>query len=353
MSTNNIITTDLQNLEVDSGLIELFDLVLSESVTLHFHPGLDTTLTDVSYDGNTYIALPMTMEGMAIASDGASNRPTLTVANVTTLFKSALNGEGFSFDDLIGKKITRRQTLIKYLDDAAYELPRTSYLIDRIAAENSLMVSFELAAPYDVSGIRIPNRVIVGKYCAWVYQGLDALKPTGGCNWRGTNSIDRNGVQYFAYFDSDDRPLIDSSAGVTTAPFVEGTYTINTFVSHNGLYWRSEVSDNSTTPSASVLLWKQVFFWGNWNAAPGSPYAVGSYVKHSNKIWKCLLSTSSVEPVPGSLYWVRVDVCGKTLNSCKSRFQFTPISGSTVVSATKDTSVTLPFGAFPGSVKFK
>ena len=348
MTTNNIITTDLQSLEVEDAIVELFELELSSSITIYFHPGLDSSLGEVSYDGHDYVPLPASMTGIEINSDGASSRPTLTIANVTNLFKSALQGEGFSFDELIGKKITRRQTLEKYLDNANYELPRRAYIIDRIAQENSTLVSFELAAPHDISGIRIPNRAVVGKYCSWIYQGVDNPITSGGCLWRSTNSIDYDGTQYTAYFDINDRPLIDSSAGVPIVTF-SSSHAIDTFVSYNGSYWRSQASDNSTTPSSSSILWVQVFFWTNWSS--GTSYTAGTYVRHSDKIWKCILSTSSIEPTSGSLYWNRADSCGKTLNSCKCRFQFTPTAQG-VASATKDTSVTLPFGAYPGSVKF-
>lgn len=347
MTTNNIITTDLQSLEVEGSLIELFELELNDSITIYFHPGFNSTLGEISYDGNTYIPLPAMMEGIEISSDGASNRPTLHVANVTNLFKSALNGQGFTFEDLISKRITRRQTLDTYLSNANYELPKRVYIIDRIAQENSTVVTFELTAPYDVSGIKIPNRVVVGKYCSWIYQGIDNPVASGGCSWRSTNSVDRNGIQYFIYFDIEDRPLLQASS-VTILSY-SAPHNINDFVLYNGNYWRSEVSDNSDTPSGNSLLWKQVFFWSDWES--GTPYSVGTLTRHSDKIWKCLLSTSSIEPLNNSLYWKRVDFCGKTLNSCKCRFQFTPTTeGAT--SATKDTSIPLPFGAFPGSVKF-
>ena len=350
MSTNDIITTDLQNLEVADAIIELFELELNSVTTLYFHPGFDSALGEISYDGEDYIPLPVMMDGIDVSSDGASKRPTLTIANVTNVFKAALNGEGFSFEDLIGKKVTRRQTLESYLDNANYEMPKRTYVIDRVASENSTLVTFDLTAPFDVSGVRIPNRVVLGKYCSWIYQGVDNPITSGGCSWRTTNSVDHNGTQYFAYFDIEDNPLIEYAAGLTIVPF-SGPHAIDSFVSHSSKYWRSEASNNSTTPSGASVLWKQVFFWTDWVVAPVSDYTVGSYVRHSNKIWKCLLTTSSIEPTSNSLYWNRVDSCGKTLNSCKSRFQFTPTADG-VVSATKDTSITLPFGAFPGSVKF-
>ena len=78
------------------------------------------------------------------------------------------------------------------------------------------------------------------------------------------------------------------------------------------------------------------------------------YVRHNGAIWRCILGHEAIEdkvPVNKSRYWERVDYCGKTLDSCKSRFQAV-ISTTGIVSARKDTTKELPFGAYPGSAKF-
>ena len=344
--SNDIITTDLQSQEVDA-IIELYELELSPSTTLYFHSGVDEGLDDIVYDGNTYIALPLMLDGIESASDGATNRPTLTVANVTNIFKAALSDEGFDFEDLIGKKITRRQTLEKYLVNAAYEFPRKVYLLDRISGQNNVLVSFELSAPFDVSGIRLPNRVVVGKYCSWLYQGYDTAEK-GGCTWTETSSLNYNGTNYQAFFDLDDRPLIESGL-VTFSAWSSGTYAIDEFVTYDSKKWRSQTDTNTDTPGASIN-WKEVIEWTDWSSV--TTYSVVAYVKSGNNIWKALRSSTNITPVTGSLYWTRVDYCGKTLNSCKCRFQFRPTNDG-VASGIKETDKVLPFGAFPGSVKFK
>jgi lambda family phage minor tail protein L len=345
--SNDIITTDLQSQEVDA-LIELYELELLNGTILYFHPGLDETLDEIQYDGNTYIALPIMLDGIEASSDGAANRPTLTVANVSNLFKAALAGENFSFEDLIGTKITRRQTLEKYLATGLYEFPKKVYLLDRISSENNITVSFELSAPFDVSGIKIPNRVVVGKYCSWIYQGLSRADKKGGCKWRSDNAVDYNGSRYYAYFDLNDRVLIENGSVAFSA--LSSSHSIDDFVSYNGQYWRSEADSNTDTPSESSLFWKEVLLWVNWSS--NSNYSTGNYVKYDNKIWRALLPSTATEPSVSSIYWKRVDYCGKTLESCKARFQFTATPEG-APSAIKETDKILPFGAFPGSVKFK
>ena len=43
---SNVIATDLQTQEIDSELIELFEVTLPNGTTLYFHPGLDSDSTD-------------------------------------------------------------------------------------------------------------------------------------------------------------------------------------------------------------------------------------------------------------------------------------------------------------------
>ena len=80
----------------------------------------------IVFDGNTYYAMPIELSSFEIKSDGAANRPTLSIANIesilrdTSLFQNADDGgtdgiTGFKLEDLIGKRFTQRQTLEKYL----------------------------------------------------------------------------------------------------------------------------------------------------------------------------------------------------------------------------------------------
>ena len=73
-------------------------------------------------------------------------------------------------NDLTGAKVTRIRTLARYLDainfadqnnptaDSNAEFPKEIYSIDRKSTENREIVEFELAAPTDLAGVRIPGR---------------------------------------------------------------------------------------------------------------------------------------------------------------------------------------------------
>lgn len=326
----------IQKHDPGSALVELYELEVDDTLTVYFHPGLDNNLTEIQFDGNTYVALPAELTGVEYASDGASNRPSITIANLLGTFS------GFLYDfwaspaielrneDLIGRRITKRATLYKYLDgqpgssSPVIEFPKRRYIIDRISQETKSSVTFELAAPFDLSGVELPGRNIVGKYCGWRYQGgaVDS-----GCMWR-TNSVinyadGSEGVNpHKAYFTEDDEPIVPSGSSwsVGIAPTSYKTYTV----------------------------------WAGTATA-------GNYYEYDNTVWKCVKDTT-FPPYSNSSSWVRGDVCGKKLSSCKCRFQFKPEvqassnqlpltdgSGNLVL----DTTKVLPFGAFPGSRKFR
>lgn len=379
MAQNNIIN-DLQSSSGES-LVELFELELDEQNTLRFHSGVDDSYQEVVFDGNTYTPLPIQLEGVEVLSDGPGSRPTLTLANVTTVFKVLLNDNNLRMDALIGLKLTRRRTLVKYLGTPPeiFEFPKASYIIDRIASENSLAIEFELASPFDVEGVKLPSRVIVGKYCSWIYQGRQ-LKDCGGCPWLldSTHHVGDKDELVQSFFDIDDKPLIPSDPNTLTPPdpapqyweyFVprEGswsswdsgtTYTIDALVKYQGKYWRSEFSDNTgNTPGTSGGYWQEILIYSDIPWSSSTTYGVGDYLKHEVgnivAIWKATLPNTNQEPYFGSPYWTRADACSKTLGGCKARFQFQKIGDTSIPSANKNTLKPLPFGAFPGSVKFK
>jgi lambda family phage minor tail protein L len=88
---------------------------------------------------------------------------------------------------LEGAKVTRIRTLARYLDaanfaggvnpygtpDSTAEFPREVFLIDRVASETSTVVEFELAAAFDLAGIRIPKRQCLSSICGWVFKSTE------------------------------------------------------------------------------------------------------------------------------------------------------------------------------------
>ena len=177
MSTAPIIT-DLQKVN-PSAIIELFTLqtvtaIHGSSQTYRFHNGSNLNNSgDIIWAGNQYLKMPIQAEGFAFQK-GQLPRPTLTISNALgTITAILLNvNQVTTGNDLTGATVTRIRTLARYLDainfpggtnplgtpDPTAEFPQEIYKIDRKASETREAVQFELAAPTDLAGIRIPGR---------------------------------------------------------------------------------------------------------------------------------------------------------------------------------------------------
>ena len=176
--SSSAIVSNLQNTN-PSAIIELFTLQLDNSLhgatTIYrFHAG--SSLKDngeIVWAGNSYQRFPIQAEGFAFQK-GMLPRPTLTVSNALgTITAILLNvNTTTAGNDLTGATVTRIRTLARFLDavnfpgdinpygtpDPTAEFPQEIYKIDRKSAENREVVQFELAAPTDLAGVRIPGR---------------------------------------------------------------------------------------------------------------------------------------------------------------------------------------------------
>ena len=176
--SSDAIVSNLQNTN-PSAIIELFTLALDNSLhgattVYRFHAG--TSLKDngeIVWAGNSYQRFPIQAEGFAFQR-GQLPRPTLTVSNalgtITAILLSVNNTT--TGNDLTGATVTRIRTLAKFLDavnfpsnvnpygtpDPTAEFPQEIYKIDRKSAETREVVQFELAAVFDLAGIRSPKR---------------------------------------------------------------------------------------------------------------------------------------------------------------------------------------------------
>ena len=176
--SSSAIVNNLQNIN-PSAVIELFTLQLDNSLhgantVYRFHAG--SSLKDngeIVWAGNSYQRFPIKAEGFAFRK-GQLPRPTLTVSNALgtiTAILAAVNATTAG-NDLTGATVTRISTLARFIDavnfpsninpygqpDHTAEFPKEIYKIDRKSAENRETVQFELAAVFDLAGIRAPQR---------------------------------------------------------------------------------------------------------------------------------------------------------------------------------------------------
>jgi len=166
---------DLQSIN-PFAIIELFQLKLDSalhgaSTIYYFHAGSNLNANNkIKWKGVEYLRFPIQASGFAFQK-GQLPRPKLIVSNATGLISSILLdvNEVTAGNDLTGSTVTRIRTLAKFLDAANFEdgnanadptaeFPKEIYKIDRKSAENREVVEFELAAPTDLAGVRIPKR---------------------------------------------------------------------------------------------------------------------------------------------------------------------------------------------------
>ena len=139
-----------------------------------FHNGSSLNANgEIVWAGNSYLRFPVQAEGFAFQR-GQLPRPTLTISNLSSAPSiSALLlsvNETTPGNDLTGAVVTRIRTLAKFLDavnfadntnataDNTAEFPQEIYYIDRKSGETRDVVSWELAAVFDLAGIRVPKR---------------------------------------------------------------------------------------------------------------------------------------------------------------------------------------------------
>ena len=176
MTVNSKIFSSLQDIN-PSAIIELFTLQLSTALhganTIYrFHAGSNLNANgQIVWAGNSYLRFPVQASGFAFQR-GQLPRPKITISNATGLISSILLSvnETTAGNDLTGATVTRIRTLAKFIDavnfadgtnataDNTAEFPREVYSIDRKSTETREVVEFELAAPTDLAGVRIPKR---------------------------------------------------------------------------------------------------------------------------------------------------------------------------------------------------
>jgi len=176
MTVNSKIFSSLQDIN-PSAIIELFTLQLSTALhganTIYrFHAGSNLNANGkIVWAGNEYLRFPIQASGFAFQK-GQLPRPKIIISNATGLISSILLtvNETTTGNDLTGATVTRIRTLAKFIDavnfadgtnataDNTAEFPQEIYSIDRKATETREIVEFELAAPTDLAGVRIPGR---------------------------------------------------------------------------------------------------------------------------------------------------------------------------------------------------
>ena len=179
---------EIQNIN-PSAIIELFVLQLSTSLhgtntglptsnnetnIYRFHAGSNLDANgEIVFANKKYLRLPVIAEGFAFQR-GQLPRPKFIVSNVLGTVSTILDAVNTITpgNDLTGATVTRIRTMARFIDavnfpgntnplgtpDPTAEFKREIYTVDRKSLENREIVEFELAATFDLAGVRAPKR---------------------------------------------------------------------------------------------------------------------------------------------------------------------------------------------------
>jgi lambda family phage minor tail protein L len=198
-------------------MVTLYNIDLSNlgGGTYHFTNNIFEERIPIIFGGVTYTHMPVAIESIDTGSDGGPAQPRFMVATSGGPVNSLIR----QYKDLRGAKVTRIRTFAEFLDqmpdgaggvivnpgaDSNAILPTDFFIIDRKVSANRTMAEFQLVAPTDQEGIKIPLGIVTKRYCTKVYRfnnGDGTFTYTGRydpCPWGVT--VPDGG----AFFDIDD-----------------------------------------------------------------------------------------------------------------------------------------------------
>ena len=354
----------------------------------------------------TYQTLPIIASGFEQKMGGPIARPTITFSLASDVQTGNTNNNfrlvaSSDFESLLGLKLTRRTTFTNYLkdgaddpgaDNATVEFNKQVWIIDRVAEVSKISVTYDLVSPFDLEGMFLPKRMVIGNACPWVYTGADPTyaesEKVGGCSWR------RDGQKvistYFTnriYVNKDDEYIVSPTVpdAITAYSSISSSTTVNenTYVSTTSTetrinadrtqtgnqtvnnYWivkETNTKANLGTPSDSNSKFQRVRAFTAYDAST-TYYAYtdskqNPYVTHTVdgklRVWQLVKTAVGVAPGFND-NWEIGDACGKRIKSCNMRFNAEFVSDAAALQRPKHTSLNhsvLPFGGFPGSQRY-
>lgn len=318
-----------------SSLIELYEIdftniALDLNITLNdnekifkFHNHVKLFNTSIYFQGREYVAAPITAQGFEISAKGTLPIPTLGISTneegipYLALFKNNINKLG----DIIGAKVTRIRTCVKYLDAINFppgEFPDgftndnmglfapDIFYIDRKKNENKLSLEFELGSILDVEGVLLPARPVLANRCPHQYRGE-------GCNYEYNSrrsNIHGNAVLPFA------APVIATELDESIQAILGNAVVIRQPEAYDPVKLPLYV------PGSCVFITKNGI----------------------NYYYICKISGPPLGP-PNLTYWL-ADSCSRLCTGCRLRYGN---SGAVQVGQSGLVQGQLPFGGFLGA----
>lgn len=269
MVSNPAIRQDLQSLS-PGAIVEVFELDTTpiEPATpniYRFHSGVSLANTEIVWQGRTYFRYPIESSGYEWTGKGQLPKPILKVANISGLV-SALNR---TKQDLVGAKITRRQTFYKYMDEVNHladisitKMPwqtmvTTSYnsvAQDATAGNNTCLSSFELPSTGSAFWEILVTSVGLGVYLGVAYSG-NSIK-YGVAEYVGSDSVSWGALSSGTFWNAGaSSPLgFTFTTGDTVGILYNADAASVTFLLNGVLAGTQMLSTRSTTQKAYVAI---------------------------------------------------------------------------------------------------
>lgn len=157
---------ELQKLNQSSAWVELYklDLTLIGGPVYYFCNELSKSGGFVKYNGISYMALPLKVEGWGSNLTGTSAKPTLTLGNLDEV--KLLQAAVINLGDMVGARLTRIRTFAKFLDDGETPNP-DAYLgpdvlfVEQKLLHNRKVIQLQLCSILDRMGMRLPRRQVL------------------------------------------------------------------------------------------------------------------------------------------------------------------------------------------------
>lgn len=349
--------------EIDISQIKK-NLYLGTSLTipedyLRFHNMEVLGQQKIYFRGETFHPIPITTEGFELSSGGSLPRPTIAFVSFKGINETAKTKSNFlalkrallEIDSMIGAKVTRFRTYVKYLDSSNNipgvgeftgtnpEFPRDIYFVSRKIEESKRIIKLELSSVLDVENFRLPSRTCLANRCPWNYRGE-------GCAYEYNASLHDNpllgdddkqielyGTQnhlpkYAPPVAQDNDDLI-SGFGEPNGDSWVGYDITNAHLRVSGEY------DNSTPYPTGAVVYVEKDLVRYYYTSKGNP---------DNQYGDIMNS-----PPPNSKYWIS-DRCSKSIKGCKIRHGGNGSAENDKPGGGREAAnKLLPFGGFPGT----
>jgi lambda family phage minor tail protein L len=193
LTTASGIKKEIQKLSPDTAMVELYSIDLNPlgvNTIYYFTPGTISG-TSVVFNGITYTPIPVETDGYEYNGEGKLQRPRLKVSNINHSLLASVIG----YNDLVGARITRRRTFVKYLDGQASanpteQLSKDIFIIERKTKQNKFELEFELVSSLDTEDKQIPAKQVL-ESCTHRYRcysgGAFDYTDVYDCTYRGAS----------------------------------------------------------------------------------------------------------------------------------------------------------------------